>query len=203
MARGDSALRQVLLALGVLALLATGLTACNPRSSGRIRLPSRTRRPPLMEDLTALRQRPLRLPALAAGAPCPINHAHQVTTLYGPGIGDGPGYAAMDGDGILTYAPPATFASTEWGGDKVLWYFPPAVRGPVLIRGHQLDGPNELRFDRGALPPAELTFTAAGYDPGGWSGQPSYTRVRAAGCYAYQVDGAGFTEIIVFEARPA
>jgi hypothetical protein len=87
-------------------------------------------------------------------------------------------------------------------GSKALWYFAPAVRGPVLIRGHQLDGLNELRFEQGALPPTELTFRAEGFDPGGWSGRPSYTRVRAAGCYAYQVDGATFTEVIVFAAQP-
>ena len=155
------------------------------------------------DDWTALRQRPLRLPTLALGATCPINHAHQVNPGYGPGIGDGPAYAAIAGDGVLSFQPPATFESAEWGGGKVLWYFTPAVRGPVLIRGHQLDGSNEVRFEQGALPPTELTFSADGTDPGGWSGRSSYTRVRAAGCYAYQVDGASFTEIVVFEARPA
>ena len=192
--------RQVI-PLALLALLALALAACE---TAHIPPPVPTvtaTRPP--DDWTALRQRPLRLPTLATGAACPINHARQVSSQYGPGIGDGPAYAAIGGDGVLTFQPPATFNSTAWGGAKVLWYFAPAVRGPVLIRGHQLDGPNELRFEEGALPPAELAFSAEGADPGGWSGRPSYTRVRAAGCYAYQVDGASFTEVVVFTAQPA
>jgi hypothetical protein len=28
----------------------------------------------------------------------------------------------------------------------------------------------------------------------------TYTRIRSAGCYAYQVDGTGFSEIVVFRA---
>jgi hypothetical protein len=191
--------RAILLAL--LTLLALALVACE---TAHILPPTPTvtaTRPP--DDWTALRQRPLRLPTLAAGVTCPINHAHQVSSQYGPGIGDGPAYAAIGGDGVLTFQPPATFESTAWGGSKVLWYFALAVRGPVLIRGHQLDGPNELRFDEGALPPAELAISAAGAGPGGWSGRPSYTRVRAAGCYAYQVDGVTFTEVVVFSAKPA
>jgi hypothetical protein len=206
MARRGIALWRVALTLGLLLLLAPGVTACDTPFFGphpRIRsYPPPTATGPI-DDWTALRQRPLRLPALATGAPCPINHAHQVTPEYGPGIGDGPGYAAINGDGLLSFAPPANFDSAEWGGNKVLWYFTPAVRGPVLIRGHQLDGPNELRFERGAVPPAELAIMAGGYDPGGWTGVPSFTRVRAAGCYAYQVEGANFTEVIVFEAQSA
>ena len=33
-----------------------------------------------------------------------------------------------------------------------------------------------------------------------WPGWPSYTRVRSAGCYLYQVDGTSFSELIVFQA---
>lgn len=31
----------------------------------------------------------------------------------------------------------------------VLWFVYPGYSGPVLVRGRQLDGPNELRFERG------------------------------------------------------
>lgn len=36
----------------------------------------------------------------------------------------------------------------------------------------------------------------------GAGGRPSFTRVREPGCYAYQVDGLGFSYVIVFEAKP-
>jgi hypothetical protein len=70
--------------------------------------------------------------------------------------------------------------------------------GPVLIRGRQLDGPNELRFDAGAFPPREIRIPASRVQ----RNRPSFTRVRAPGCYSYQVDGLAFSSTIVFEARP-
>ena len=36
--------------------------------------------------------------------------------------------------------------------------------------------------------------------PGGGRAWITYTRVRGGGCYAYQVDGTGFSEVIVFRA---
>jgi len=35
---------------------------------------------------------------------------------------------------------------------------------------------------------------------GGWANYPSYTRLRAAGCYGYQIDGTAFSRVIVFRA---
>ncbi|MBA2462339.1 MAG: hypothetical protein H0V45_11335 [Actinobacteria bacterium] len=35
----------------------------------------------------------------------------------------------------------------------------------------------------------------------GGGDNPSLTRLRAPGCYAYQVDGRTFSYVIVFEAR--
>jgi hypothetical protein len=43
-------------------------------------------------------------------------------------------------------------------------------------------------------PPAELHLVGA-------EGHPSATRVRSPGCYAYQVDGPGFSYPIVFRAE--
>jgi len=66
-----------------------------------------------------------------------------------------------------------------------------------------MDGPNQLRFGQGSaaiLP--ELAFPAHSADnwEGGWRNFPSYTRLRSPGCYAYQVDGVAFTDIIAFKA---
>ncbi|HEU4784207.1 MAG TPA: hypothetical protein VFS83_12775, partial [Ktedonobacterales bacterium] len=116
-------------------------------------------------------------------------------------LGNGPVYpVGLGAEGVLEYAPPQNFESGDWGGQKVLWVVSPAYHGLVLIRGGRLDGAGEVRFERGADPPAVLEFDALGLDPDGWSGNPSYTRIRAPGCYAYQVDGDGFSEVIVFQA---
>jgi hypothetical protein len=77
--------------------------------------------------------------------------------------------------------------------------FEPIYTGPVLVRGLQLDGPNELRFDRGLLPPRAMKILSGSQQR---RSRPSYTRVQAPGCYAYQVDGVGFRDVIVFEAKP-
>jgi hypothetical protein len=143
-----------------------------------------------------------KLPALAPGSPCPTAHGHPISPSFGLGLGDGPAYpVGLESTGILQYAPPANFDSHDWGGQKVLWAVDtPHYSGVVLIRGHQLNGPNELRFERGDVPPTELRITPFPGTPDGWTGQPSYTRVRAPGCYAYQIDGLTFSQHIIFEA---
>ncbi|HET7037526.1 MAG TPA: hypothetical protein VFI42_17710 [Thermomicrobiaceae bacterium] len=89
-----------------------------------------------------------------------------------------------------------------WYYIKVLWVASPDYQGPVLIRGHQIGGPNEMRFESGDDPPNELTFGAGGggSTPSHFRNWPSYTRLRAPGCYAYQVDGTDFSDVIVFKA---
>jgi hypothetical protein len=47
------------------------------------------------------------------------------------------------------------------------------------------------------LPPSEIRIR-----PGhGVRTRASYTRLRAAGCFAYQIDGTSFSRVIVFDAR--
>jgi hypothetical protein len=90
----------------------------------------------------------------------------------------------------------------EWGVFKAMWAIDPRYLGPVLVRGRQLDGDDTLRFEKGepgfsdqtrAHPAPELR------ESGGYI-HPAVTRVRTLGCYAYQVDGIGFSYSIVFHA---
>src|SRR5205085_1141932 len=89
--------------------------------------------------------------------------------------------------------PRSEFAGSDWSGQKVLWFVAPSYRGPVLIRGRRLDAPGYVRFERGKLPPAELRIASGtslvgnpGVDDRGQRYHPSYTRLRAPGCYGYQ-----------------
>ncbi|MBA2384886.1 MAG: hypothetical protein H0V68_09550 [Actinobacteria bacterium] len=151
-------------------------------------------------------QRPLALPSLQADGKCPA--AAPSGNLSSRGFGGhawGPGPAYPVGLGseapVLRYLDPipraSEFFGSAWFGNKVLWFVDrDAYQGPVLIRGRQLDGPSLLRFERGHVPPRELRIVTHAGD------QPSYTRVRAPGCYAYQVDGLGFGYTIAFRAEP-
>ena len=141
--------------------------------------------------------RPLHLPRLAAGAPCPVSHVDASVDFggfgVGKGIGRGPAYPIIP-RGAISLVPAATFGSRSWAGQKVLWFVHPRNGGAVLIRGGRVDGAGQVRFGRGAVPATELRIRA------GLREQPSFTRVREAGCYAYQVDGAGFSRVVVFRA---
>jgi hypothetical protein len=95
------------------------------------------------------------------------------------------------------------FYGSGWGGNKVLWWVRAAYKGPVLIRGRQLDGSHLVRFDRGVPPQTEIRIgpTDGPYFRKHSRDRASYTRLEAAGCYAYQIDGVGFSRVIVFQGR--
>ena len=160
--------------------------------------------------------RPLHLPKVAPGAPCPVSGVSRFDfARYGvpKGIGPGPAYPIFPQPGSrlqFTYPPDPSgpFAGSLWGGAKVLWFVAPRYRGPLLIRGGRLDGSGRLRFDRGMVPPKEMRISKnarggwpPGYEDVGQRYRPSYTRLRAPGCYAYQIDGTTFSRVIVFRAE--
>jgi hypothetical protein len=152
--------------------------------------------------------RPLHVPRIEPGSRCPVSATTKVD-LGAQGVqslpGRGPAYPSLGNDGVLEFwYPPlpqqADFYGSGWSGNKVLWWVSARYRGPVLIRGRQLDGPNRLRFDRGKPPRIEIRIPSS---PAAWKGaraRASYTRVRAPGCYGYQIDGVGFSRVIVFQA---
>lgn len=157
--------------------------------------------------------RPLHLPVVAPGAPCPVSPSRRVA--LGPAIdsaplpGPGPAYpAGLTDDGALQFVYPpdprqVDFYGTGWGGNKVLWWVKWSYKGPVLIRGRQVDGPHLVRFDRGRPPQREIRIPAytGAYYRDRPRDRPSYTRLEAEGCYAYQIDGVGFSRVIVFRGR--
>jgi hypothetical protein len=163
-----------------------------------------------------LRRRPLRVPTIPAGAPCPAATSSAAAASVGLQKsftfrvwGPGPAYPFIGGDdhAELVFELPMRdpVFGTEWGGTKAIWGISLQYSGPVLVRGRQLDGPNIVRFENGRpgftdakrrRPDAELRLT--GPEP---HGNPATTRLRAPGCYAYQVDGRAFSYLIVFEAR--
>ena len=147
---------------------------------------------------------PLRSREIAPGARCPVT---PVTIAKGwRAQGSGPVYPVGAHPALhFNYPPLPTqiWHGSKWGGQKVLWIARPSYRGRVLIRGRQLDGGHGIRFGRGLQPTRDDALCAAIRGADGesdWYNQPSFTRLNAPGCYAWQVDGASFSHVIVFRA---
>ncbi len=149
--------------------------------------------------------RPLQLPVIPPGQPCPVTLSqHQPDPALGMIQGLGPaGPVGLAARGALQYGAPAPYdalTDKSWGAVKVLWAVDGAVNGPVLVRGRQLDGPHRLRFNDPAV--AEMLLAPKPpITPGGWRDYPGYTRLQAPGCYAYQVDAPSGSTVIVFRAE--
>jgi hypothetical protein len=153
-------------------------------------------------------RRRLHLPRVLPGGRCPASRLHDLGKFVSPGLGPGPVYPVLGSVLGFVFPPPAggsaLFAGSAWGGTKVLWIAASSYRGPVLIRGRELGGPHEVRFGAARIPAAEMRLSVPGAysvgEPAGWREWPSYTRLQAGGCYAYQVDGTRFSIVIVFRA---
>lgn len=132
-------------------------------------------------------RRPLHLPA-EDGGPCPIT-VHVAGPVGPRQISAGVGFHMVSG--------------SRWLGAQVTWVALGSYPGPVLIRGTMLGGA-ALGFGGGVTPYDELQLLDAG------RGAPrvvahgrawvTYTRIPSDGCYAYQVDGTSFSEVVVFRA---
>jgi hypothetical protein len=151
-----------------------------------------------------LRRRSLTDRTIAPGEACPVTTETGRVGLQ-PGLGPGPAYPIGTHTLITMRLPPPVGWGTEWSGTKRLWLLDTRYVGRALVRGRQLDGPNQVRFVLGRPaftvnnrlnPVRELKLDQA-------RDNPSQTRLRAPGCYAYQVDGRTFSYLIVFEARLA
>jgi hypothetical protein len=163
-------------------------------------------------------RRTLHLPRLAPGDPCPRSRSARrgpgVAGALGPAaLGRGPAYATVGSrNGIASLGPHSDTARVDgWYFRKTFWHVDRRYQGPLLIRGRRIDGfgPRSLRFQPYGPPAfarskAELRWPAGwpveNRTRTGWRQLPGSTVLRGPGCYAFQVDGRGFSEVIVFEA---
>jgi hypothetical protein len=148
-------------------------------------------------------RRPLRLPQLGSEEPCPRTPGGRPNPDIGIALGSGPVYPVLG----FSAPPPAAKGvallddydlrrGAYW--HKTLWAVDPRYDGPVLIRGRRIDALQELGFGYDNRQLEELELPAQESDS--WRYGPSETIVPGPGCYAFQVDGATFSEVIVFRA---
>jgi hypothetical protein len=144
-------------------------------------------------------RRPLRLPGLGPGRSCPatavvgppMTAAHPVAAVA---VGAGPVYSVLvraDPDGRLDQSAVA------------YWDAPTPLGGVAIVRGHRLGAPGDrIRFlnDRQEYSPVHVLDPAAAHPAGERGRWWRATRLRAgAGCYGLQIDGPGFSEVLVVE----
>lgn len=144
--------------------------------------------------------RPLTDLRVAPGEPCPVTTETGRVGIYA-GLGCGPAYPIGTHNVITMRMPPPEGWGPDWSGTKRVWLLDTRYAGRALVRGRQLDGPNEMRFVLG-----RPGFTAAKIlnpirELRVEGDTPSLTRLRVPGCYAYQVDGRAFSYLVIFEAR--
>lgn len=213
-------LRVLLVLLVLVAALGTVGTSRGESEGARERV-LMGRLPPSASAFASLRARPLRLPRMPAGA-CRMRPELSPATANVPGrpgeaaLGDGPVYVAFRGIPRLLDAFPARrvgLAPSSWRAGRVVWIGRPGYRGRVLVRGARVDGRGRLGFGEKATPSSELRLPARHWDERspalrrwqrasqkGWRFAISHLRVRANGCYAVQIDGHSFSDVIVFGA---
>ena len=116
-------------------------------------------------------------------------------------IGDGPVYAVLGmpqppphRDGVVNLSDDVR--QNGWYWHKTLWAVSERYGGPVLIRGARIDRPGPLRFglDDGVV----TALTMPPEQKARWRYGVSSTLVRGAGCFAFQVDGTNFSDMLVF-----
>lgn len=195
--------------VALLGLSATLMAACTSGPSAGA--------PPPTTDADAkwskLRQ-PLRLPSVSPGSACPISTVASAPdpATQGLAMRAGPAFSifAATRDGAGTYHYGDSRVDDGWYYVKNLWVVDPEYKGPVLVRGKRIDGLGELRFegDGGAF--IEVTPNGTelarerrfpeelGTVTSDWREYPGSIRFRSPGCYAIQVNGAGFADAIIF-----
>jgi hypothetical protein len=157
------------------------------------------------------------------GQGVPVNaivlpHIPGVAALGPPGPPEerSPVYAALpEGAPRIVYLSSLpTLGNSRWRLVRTLWISRPDYNGPVLVRGGRLDragflvfGPGQsrrtsLRLPAGAWPGGSIGWREGGAArQAGWRVTEVPTLVRAPGCYAFQVDGVGFSYVLAFGAQ--
>jgi hypothetical protein len=189
-----------------LALLA-GITALSSGCIGGASetTPTRTALEEKMNGSSDL-HRPLHLPTVAPGAACPQTPGARPNPDVAIALGSGPAYPVLGFEGNpIPPKPPVPLHAEDRKGNvywhKTLWAVDPAYDGPVLIRGAGIDTPRAIWFAYHKRRLRELEFRRQKSDS--WRYGPSFTLLPGPGCYAFQVDGTSFSDVIVFEAAQA
>lgn len=196
----------------VLLVILVTTAACGAVSSQSSATPSPGGSGPSETTAPALRERPVQIQTLPRGAPCPatpltsqqVTGSHGLTKLGSYGFGEGPVYLS---------------GQLRWysGRQAINIMISPTYSGPLLVRSRQLDGAFHLTLVHEDLPPQAVSNlpelvqareTSDGIEmdtlppPRSWHVWPGFLTTDGPGCFGLQVDGNGFSEVIVIQVEP-
>jgi len=151
------------------------------------------------DDAVSLMARPLKLPAVQPGMPCPVTTVAKVS----------PGVSNPRGRGPFYLGGPMPTAAFPWNKTVYVVTGSP-VPGPVLLRGGRIDGVGRLQFSGQPATPSDkathLTSEAGVSDDfydhvlQAAGGGALYVYPSTTGCYAIQVDATTYEDVIVVSA---
>jgi hypothetical protein len=167
-----------------------GGASARPLSPAPTATPTAT---PAQVSFTSLLDRPLSLPRVGANEACPVSPQVRIAPVTDGG--KWPNYGFGDGPVYLS-------GQISWysaGSQALLLLTDPRYSGPVLVRGGRLDGEGSLGLTG---PGTTLAQGAIGIPetsrPPLWGTWLGTVTPAKPGCYGLQLDGDGFTEIVVF-----
>jgi len=153
-------------------------------------------------DWSTLTSRPLVLPAILAGAACPVSPQQNLAVTTSSGKG-GPNYGYGQWPAYVS-------GQINWysaGSQGVVILVNPEYQGPIIVRSQRLDGSGSLGIagipasgQYVALPGGTLGIPVTSSPPswGSWFGVMVPT---AAGCYGIQIDGNSWSSVAVIQVQ--
>jgi hypothetical protein len=158
----------------------------------------------------ALLARPLHFPTLGPGGRCPVSRGSKLDNSYFTGIALGSGpvrvLLADRGDALRGLVDLGTSAAPGWSALQTLWIGMPGYSGAFVVRAARVGarGPIEVQASETGLSPGSGPLVVAAgptsNSQDGYRTVPGSTWVKSPGCYAWQVDGQGFSDIVVVNA---
>ena len=184
----------------VAALVAMSVLALS-LSAGRAASPTK---------FVSLTSRPLHFPTLGPNRSCPASPGKTFNNILfaGVALGSGPVRVLLADSGDLPHGHVNLYPSEVrgWFALQTLWFAKPGYNGPFVVRAKRIgrSGKVEVQPGRNGLEPGSgPLMVSAGptmNSAGGYRTVPGSTWVKSGGCYAWQVDGRNFSEVIVVDA---